>query len=144
MKSTLRTVPWWHRRVGLARPMARRPSLPGTAGPATVRGASEGVPLNKADLVAEVARRTGGSRAEVADVVDAVLDVIRETVVRGERVTLSGFGSFQRRRRNRRLARNPRRPEVEVVVPPRDVPSFLPGKAFREQVLATRRRRAGR
>ncbi len=100
--------------------------------------------MNKADLVAEVARRTGGSRAEVADVVDAVLDVIRESVVRGERVTLSGFGSFQRRRRNRRLARNPRRPEVEVVVPPRDVPSFLPGKAFREQVLATRRRRAGR
>lgn len=98
--------------------------------------------MNKGDLVAEVARRTGGSRSEIAEVVDVLLDVIRQAVVAGDRVALSGFGSFQRRRRNRRLARNPRRPEIEVIVPARDVPTFLPGKAFREQVAAGRRRRS--
>lgn len=97
--------------------------------------------MNKGELVSEVARRTGASRAEVAAVMDAVLDAIRDAVASGERVSLSGFGSFQRQRRNPRLARNPRRPEVEIVVPARDVPAFQPGKAFREQVAAARRRR---
>jgi Bacterial DNA-binding protein len=52
--------------------------------------------MNKGGLVAEVAKRTGVSKAEVARVVDASIDVIRETVVGGERVTLADFGTFYR------------------------------------------------
>jgi DNA-binding protein HU-beta len=96
--------------------------------------------MNKGGLVGEVARRTGLSKAEVARVVDASIDAIRESVVKGERVTLADFGTFERKHRNERIARNPRSPEVPIVVPARDLPAFTPGKEFREQVLGSRRR----
>jgi DNA-binding protein HU-beta len=97
--------------------------------------------MNKGGLVAEVSKRTGLSKADVGRVVDASIDTIRETVVKGERVTLADFGTFERKRRNQRIARNPRKPDVPIVVPARDLPAFTPGKEFREHVLAKGRRR---
>ncbi len=97
--------------------------------------------MNKGGLVAEVAARTGQSKADVARAVDAAIDTIRESVVHGERVTLADFGTFERRHRNERIARNPRKPDVPIVVPERDLPAFTPGKEFREQVLGSRRGR---
>ncbi len=93
--------------------------------------------MNKGVLIAEVSKRTGLSKADVGRVVDAAIDSIRDSVVSGERVTLADFGTFERKHRNERIARNPRRPEVPIVVPARDLPAFTPGKEFREQVLAT-------
>jgi DNA-binding protein HU-beta len=97
--------------------------------------------VNKSGLVAEVAKRTDRNKADVARVLDETMGVIRDTVARGERVSLVGFGTFEKRRRNRRVARNPKKPEVIVPVPARDVPSFAPGQAFR-QAVATKRRRS--
>jgi DNA-binding protein HU-beta len=91
--------------------------------------------MNKGGLVGEVAKRTGLSKAEVGRVVDSTIDTIREAVVRGERVTLADFGTFERKHRNRRIARNPRKPDVPIVVPARDLPAFTAGKEFRSQVL---------
>jgi DNA-binding protein HU-beta len=68
-------------------------------------------------------------------VIDAAINTVRETVVEGDRVTLADFGTFERKHRNRRIARNPRQPDVPIVVPERDLPSFTPGKEFRHQVL---------
>ena len=99
--------------------------------------------MNKSALVAEVAKRTDRGKADVAGILEAALEAIRESVVRGEKVTLVGFGTFERRRRNPRLARNPRQPDVTVAVPARDVPSFTPGAAFRDAVAARNRRRGG-
>ena len=96
--------------------------------------------MNKGGLVAEVAKRTGLSKADVGRVVDAAIATIRDSVVRGERVTLADFGTFERRHRNQRVARNPRKPDVPIPVPARDLPSFTPGKEFRESVLSKRRR----
>jgi len=96
--------------------------------------------VNKGGLVAEVAKRTGLSKADVGRVVDAAIDVIRDAVVRGERVTLADFGTFERKHRNQRIARNPRKPDVPITVPARDLPSFTAGKEFRELVLAKRKR----
>ena len=67
--------------------------------------------------------------------VDATIDAIRDSVVKGERVTLADFGTFERKHRNQRIARNPRKPDVPIVVPARDLPSFTPGKEFRAQVV---------
>jgi DNA-binding protein HU-beta len=96
--------------------------------------------MNKGGLVAEVAKRTGLSKADVGRVIDATIDVIRDSVVRGDRVTLADFGTFERKHRNQRVARNPRKPDVPIVVPARDLPSFTPGKEFRDLVLSRRRR----
>jgi DNA-binding protein HU-beta len=96
--------------------------------------------MNKGGLVSEVAKRTGLSKADVARVVDASIDAVRDAVVKGERVTLADFGTFERKRRNRRIARNPRKPETPIVVPARDLPAFTPGKGFKEEMAAKRRR----
>ena len=97
--------------------------------------------MNKGGLVAEVSKRTGLSKADAGRVVDAAIDTIRETVVKGERVTLADFGTFERKHRNERVARNPRKPDVPIIVPARDLPAFTPGKEFREHVLAKGRRK---
>jgi DNA-binding protein HU-beta len=99
--------------------------------------------VNKASLVSEIVKRTDLSPGDVAAVVDSVLDVVRERVARGERVVLSGFGSFERVRRNPRIGRNPHTREA-VSIPARTVPSFRPGTAFREAVAAKRRRTLAR
>jgi DNA-binding protein HU-beta len=96
--------------------------------------------VNKSGLVAEVAKRVDRNKAEVARALDAAMAVIRDAVARGERVALVGFGTFERQRRNKRIARNPRQPDVPITVPARDVPAFSPGQAFRQAVQGKRRR----
>jgi DNA-binding protein HU-beta len=105
--------------------------------------------MNKGSLVEEVSRRTDLAPSAVARVVDEVLRVIRERVIRGERVVLSGFGTFERVRRNPRTGRNPHTREA-VRIPARNLPSFRAGAAFRASVATKRRtpkkpvRRSGR
>jgi DNA-binding protein HU-beta len=96
--------------------------------------------VNKGDLVSEVVKRTDIGRPEASRVVNAILGIIRDRVGRGERVALSGFGTFERRRRNPRIGRNPHTREA-VKIPARYQPSFRPGGAFREAVLPRRRKR---
>jgi DNA-binding protein HU-beta len=100
--------------------------------------------MNKSGLVAEVAKRTGSSKADVSRMVDSSMDVIREAVARGDRVSLVGFGTFERKRRNKRVARNPRKPQTPIVVPARDLPWFTAGKEFKEMIAAKRRRSTSR
>jgi DNA-binding protein HU-beta len=100
--------------------------------------------MNKSGLVAEVAKRTGASKADVGRTIDTSMDVIRETVARGDRVSLVGFGTFERKRRNRRIARNPRKPLTPIVVPARDLPWFTAGKEFKDMIATKRRRTTSR
>jgi DNA-binding protein HU-beta len=74
----------------------------------------------------------------VARVVDAAIDLVRQSVSKGERVILSGFGTFERVRRNPRTGRNPRTKEP-VGIPARSVPVFRPAPAFRKSVSGARR-----
>lgn len=99
--------------------------------------------MNKTDLVARVSVDAGISKREAADAVHSALHAIQSTVAKGERVTLPGFGTFERRQRAARTARNPRTGEA-VRVAPTTVPSFKPGVDFKEAVQGTRRRRTAR
>lgn len=89
--------------------------------------------MNKADLVDEVAARTGQTKVAVAAAIEAAMDVIIEAVAESESVTLSGFGTFESRSRKARTGRNPRTGDA-VPIPPRTVPSFRPGNTFKEAV----------
>jgi DNA-binding protein HU-beta len=97
--------------------------------------------VNKSDLVVEVVKRTNLQRGEVARTVDTILEVVRDRVARGERVSLAGFGTFERVRRNPRIGRNPHTREA-VKIPARNAPAFKPGTAFRQAVAGLGRRKA--
>jgi nucleoid DNA-binding protein len=102
------------------------------------RGEGGDVGVNKSELVEEVAARTKVAASDVALVIDSFMETVTRSVVRGEKVVLSGFGTFHRQARARRTARNiwADRP---VRVPPRNVPAFRPGKPFRDAVSRRRR-----
>jgi DNA-binding protein HU-beta len=89
--------------------------------------------LNKKELIDSIASNTGESRRTVNDVIDATIDQIQAQVKRGERVALPGFGTFERRNRSARTARNPRTGE-EIQVPATKVPAFKPGASFKDSV----------
>jgi DNA-binding protein HU-beta len=90
--------------------------------------------MNKRGLVSEVAKRTDMAKASVARVVDAAIASIKDTVAKGQRVSLSGFGTFERRKRAPRLGRNPHTGEA-VKIPATTAPMFRPGNEFREAVV---------
>ena len=89
--------------------------------------------MNKADLVDEVAARTGQTKVAVAATVEATMEAIIAAVAAGRSVTLSGFGTFEPRERQARTGRNPRT-GVAVPIPPRTAPAFRPGNTFKDAV----------
>ena len=92
--------------------------------------------MNKSDLIAKVTERLGGDRTTAAAAVNGMLEEIEGSVARGERVSLSGFGTFDRRERAPRTGRNPRTGEA-VHVGPSVVPVFRPGTGFKTLLTQT-------
>jgi DNA-binding protein HU-beta len=90
--------------------------------------------VNRSDLIARMAERLGGDRTAAAAAVTGVLEEIEAGVARGERVTLSGFGTFERRARAARTARNPRTGDA-VRVEASVVPVFRAGAGFKGLLL---------
>ena len=86
--------------------------------------------MNKAQLVKAVAEQLGSRRA-AAEAVNAVLDTITRNVVAGERVSVTGFGTFERVERSARFARNPQTGQ-RVKVKKTAVPRFRPGQSFKD------------
>ncbi|MBP7860288.1 MAG: HU family DNA-binding protein [Cyanobacteria bacterium TGS_CYA1] len=90
--------------------------------------------MNKADLAAAIASRTNNTKKAVEEMLQALTDVVVETVAKGDRVTLVGFGTFERRSRNARETNNPQKPGEKIKVPAKRVPAFSPGKEFKDRV----------
>ena len=89
--------------------------------------------MNKADLVEEVSGKVGITKKDAGDVVDAVTETITNTLKKGEKVTLVGFGTFQVRQRKARRGVNPQTGKT-IQIPAKKVPKFIPGKSLREAV----------
>jgi DNA-binding protein HU-beta len=98
------------------------------------------VEVNKSQLVEEIAGRTKLAPTDVAAVIDAFIDSVKRHLVRGDKVVLSGFGTFHRRARAKRTARNIWA-EQPMTVRATNVPAFRPGKPFKEAVARRRRAR---
>lgn len=90
--------------------------------------------MNKSELIEAVAERSDLSKADVAAVVGHALDVIQEAVAKGDRVTVAGFGTFERRFREGGERRNPQGGTVTVAS--RHVPAFKAGATFKAAVSA--------
>ncbi len=92
--------------------------------------------MNKAELVSAIAEKAGiDKKKDVDKVVKAFVDVVTETLVKGDKISLIGFGTFEVRKTSARTGKNPRT-GAEVKIPAKNAPKFKAGKALKDAVNA--------
>lgn len=89
--------------------------------------------MNKSDLIAAVAAKTGETKKNAEASLNAVIDVIAETLAKGDKIQLVGFGSFEVRSRAARKGRNPQTGK-EMKIAAKKAPVFKAGKALKDAV----------
>ena len=90
--------------------------------------------MTKAEFVGSVAEKAKLSKKDAASAVSAALELISDTLAKGEKLTFVGFGTFEVRERAAREGRNPRDPGKKIHIPAKKVPAFRPGKELKERV----------
>ena len=87
--------------------------------------------MTKADIVEQVYEKLGGyTKKEAAELVEHVFDSIKETLARGEKIKISGFGNFVVRSQRERIGRNPQTGE-EIKISARSVLTFKPSQVLK-------------
>ena len=89
--------------------------------------------MNKTELVAAVAEKTGLTKKDAERVVNATMDTITQSLCKGEKVQISGFGIFEVKEREARVGRNPRTKEA-IEIPASKVPAFKASKTLKDVV----------
>ena len=89
--------------------------------------------MNKSELINAVAEKAALSKKDSEPAVTAALDAITAALAEGDEVRLVGFGTFEVKKREARIGRNPKTKE-EIQIPATKVPSFKPGKALKDVV----------
>ena len=89
--------------------------------------------MTKADLVAILAKTSGGTKTSADRALEAFVAAVFESLRRGRRVTISGFGTFVVARRAARNGRNPRTGK-EIKIPPARVPKFKPSRLLKSTI----------
>lgn len=89
--------------------------------------------MTKADLVAQVAKKANLTNKAAKDAVNAVFSTVSETLKRGEKVVVTGFGTFLVRKRAARKGRNPQT-GAEIQIPATKTPGFTAGKSLKRMV----------
>jgi len=89
--------------------------------------------LTKKDLIVVVAKKANLTNKAAGDSVTAMLNGIRDSLKRGEKVVITGFGTFSIRNRSERPGRNPKTGE-KITLPARRAPGFTPGKTLKKAV----------
>jgi DNA-binding protein HU-beta len=88
--------------------------------------------MNKAELIEKITAKAGGcSKAEAARYIDSFVDIVTETLKKGDEVAISGFGVFVSRARAARTGRNPKTGE-SINVPAMKVPKFRAGRGLKD------------
>ena len=89
--------------------------------------------MTKAEMVREIADKTGIEKQVVMQIVEGMMESIRNSMINGEEVFLRGFGSFIIKRRAQKTARNISK-NTTIVIPAHNIPAFTPSKSFRLKV----------
>ena len=92
--------------------------------------------MTKADIVETIYERVGFSKKESAELVETIFEVIKEALVKGEKVKFSGFGNFVVREKNARKGRNPQTGE-EIQLAARRVLTFKPSLVLKNALNET-------
>ncbi|MFT6055142.1 MAG: DNA-binding protein HU-beta [Roseivirga sp.] len=89
--------------------------------------------MTKADVINEIAEKTGIDRSDVTTTVETLFAVVKDSMADGENIYVRGFGSFVNKKRAKKIARNISK-NTAIVIDEHFVPSFKPSKVFIEQV----------
>ena len=89
--------------------------------------------MNKVELIAQIAEKSGLSKKDAEKALAAVIDTITEAVSNGDKVQLVGCGSFEVKQREARVGRNPKTKEA-IEIPATRVPVFKAGRALKDSV----------
>lgn len=89
--------------------------------------------MTKADIVREIAKKTGIDNATVLASVEAFMESVKESLAREENVYLRGFGSFILKKRAQKTARNISK-NTTIIIPEHYIPAFKPAKTFTDQI----------
>ena len=85
--------------------------------------------MTKAEIVTEVAKKTGIEKKDVLNTIEAFMEVVKESLTNEENVYLRGFGSFVVKKRAQKTARNISK-NTTIIIPEHNIPSFKPAKTF--------------
>ena len=89
--------------------------------------------MTKAEIVSEIADKTGVDKMEVLTTVEAFMNSVKNSLARGENVYLRGFGSFIVKERAEKTGRNISK-NTTIIIPAHKIPAFKPGKTFVNEV----------
>ena len=89
--------------------------------------------MNKTELIASIAEKSTLTKKDSERALKAFIESVEETLIKGEKIQLVGFGTFETRERAAREGRNPRTKEA-IKIPASTVPAFKPGKELKEKV----------
>ena len=89
--------------------------------------------MTKADIVNEIAKKTGIEKVTVQRTVEEFMDAVKESMVKGNNVYLRGFGSFIVKKRAKKTARNISK-NTTIIIPEHFIPAFKPSKSFISKV----------
>ena len=89
--------------------------------------------MNKTELIAAITEKTGFTKKDAEKALNSVVDVITEALVKGDKVQLSGFGTFETKAREARVGRNPHTKEA-IEIPATRVPAFKASKALKDNI----------
>lgn len=92
--------------------------------------------MTKAEVIAEIAQKTGIDKADVAHTVESFFNVVKQAMAEGENIYVRGFGSFVNKKRARKIARNISK-NTAIVIDEHYVPSFKPARVFVEKVKSS-------
>lgn len=91
------------------------------------------IKMTKAEIINNIANRTGISRADVSVVVEAAMEEVRNSLINKENVYLRGFGTFEVKHRAQKTARNISK-NTTLIIEAHDIPGFKPSKSFVEKM----------
>ena len=89
--------------------------------------------MNKTELIAVAAERAGLTKKDTERVISAAIDAITASLAKGEKVQISGFGTFETKEREARIGRNPHTKEA-IEIPATRVPQFKASKALKDTI----------
>ncbi|MES2733324.1 MAG: HU family DNA-binding protein [Bacteroidota bacterium] len=92
--------------------------------------------MTKAEVISEIAEKTGIDKADVSTTVEAFFTVVKNSMSKGENIYVRGFGSFVNKKRARKTARNISK-NTAMVIEEHFVPSFKPAKVFVEKIKSS-------